>query len=156
PEFADIVYRSRVMGRLVQRARRVAIHNVPVLIEGESGTGKEMLARAIHRASLRKERPFVSVNCGAIPGELIEAELFGHEKGAFTGAAQAKKGYFESADGGTLFLDEVGELPGPAQVKLLRVLQEREVVHLGATKPLKVDARIVAATNRTLTDEISA
>jgi transcriptional regulator with PAS, ATPase and Fis domain len=156
PEFADIIHRSRVMARLVQRARRVAIRNVPVLIEGESGTGKEMLARAIHRASSRRENPFVAVNCGAIPGDLLEAELFGHEKGAFTGAMQARKGYFEAAEGGTLFLDELGELPGPAQVKLLRVLQEGEVVHLGATKPVKVDVRIVAATNRTLTEEISA
>jgi transcriptional regulator with PAS, ATPase and Fis domain len=156
PEFADVAYRSRVMTRVVQRAQRVAIRNVPVVIEGESGTGKEMLARAIHRASPRKEKPFVAVNCGAIPGELIESELFGHEKGAFTGATQAKKGYFESADGGTLFLDELGDLPGPAQVKLLRVLQEDEVVRLGATKPLKLDVRIIAATNRTLTDEISA
>jgi transcriptional regulator with PAS, ATPase and Fis domain len=156
PEFADIVYRSRVMARLVQRARQVAMRNVPVLIEGESGTGKELLARAVHCSSPRKEKPFVAVNCGAIPGELIESELFGYEKGAFSGAAQARKGYFESADGGTLFLDELGELPGPAQVKLLRVLQEGEVVHLGSTKPLKVDVRIIAATNRTLTDEISA
>jgi DNA-binding NtrC family response regulator len=156
PEFADIIHRSRVMARLIQRARRVAIRNVPVLIEGESGTGKEMLARAIHRASPRRERPFIAVNCGAIPGELIESELFGHEKGAFTDAKQPRKGYFEAADGGTLFLDELGDLPGPAQVKLLRVAQEGEVVRLGATKPLKVDVRIVAATNRTLTAEISA
>jgi transcriptional regulator with PAS, ATPase and Fis domain len=156
PEFADLVHRSRVMSRLIQRARHVAARNIPVVIEGESGTGKEMLARAIHRASPRRDRPFVAVNCGAIPPELIESELFGHEKGAFTGATQAKKGYFESADTGTLFLDELGELPKPAQVKLLRVLQEGEVVHLGATKPLKVDVRIIAATNRTLTDEISA
>jgi DNA-binding NtrC family response regulator len=156
PEFADIVHRSRVMVRLVQRARRVAVRNVPVLVEGESGTGKELLARAIHRASTRREKPFIAVNCGAIPGELVESELFGHEKGAFTGAAQPRKGYFEAADGGTLFLDELGELPAPAQVKLLRVLQEGEVVRLGATKPAKVDVRIVAATNRTLTEEISA
>ncbi len=156
PEFADIIHRSRVMARLVQRARRVAIRNVPVLIEGESGTGKEMLARAIHRASMRRERPFVPVNCGAIPDDLVESELFGHEKGAFTGANQARKGYFEAADGGTLFLDELGELPGPAQVKLLRVLQEGEVVRLGSTKAAKVDVRIVAATNRTLSEEIAA
>jgi transcriptional regulator with PAS, ATPase and Fis domain len=156
PEFADIIHRSRVMARLIQRARRVAVRTVPVLIEGESGTGKEMLARAIHRASPRREGPFVAVNCGAIPGELLESELFGHEKGAFTGANQAHKGYFEAADAGTLFLDELGELPGPAQVKLLRVLQEGEVVRLGSTKPAKVDVRIVAATNRTLTEEITA
>ena len=156
PEFADIVHRSRVMGRLIHRARRVAVRNVPVLIEGESGTGKEMLARAIHQASPRRNKPFLPVNCGAIPGELIESELFGHEKGAFTGAVQLRRGYFEAADGGTLFLDEIGELPGIAQVKLLRALQEGEVVRVGATKPLEVDVRIVAATNRTLTEEMGA
>jgi DNA-binding NtrC family response regulator len=156
PEFADILHRSRVMVRLIQRARRVAIRNVPVLLEGESGTGKEMLARAIHRASPRRERPFIAVNCGAIPTQLVESELFGHEKGAFTDARQQHKGYFEAADGGTLFLDELGELPALAQVKLLRALQEGEVVRLGATRPLKVDVRILAATNRTLTEEIAA
>jgi transcriptional regulator with GAF, ATPase, and Fis domain len=126
-----------------------------VLIEGESGTGKEMLARAIHRASPRRQRAFVAVNCGAIPSELVESELFGHEKGSFTGAIQQKKGYFEVADGSTLFLDEIGELPAPAQVKLLRAIQEGEVVRVGATRPLKVDVRIIAATNRTLTEEIA-
>jgi transcriptional regulator with GAF, ATPase, and Fis domain len=155
PEFADIIHRSRVMVRLIHRARRVAVRNVPVLIEGESGTGKEMLARAIHRSSPRRDRSFVSVNCGAIPAELVESELFGHEKGAFTGAAEQRKGYFEAANGGTLFLDELGELPAQAQVKLLRVIQEGEVVRLGATRPITVDVRIVAATNRTLTQEIA-
>ena len=156
PEFADILHRSRVMARLIQRARRVAVRNVPVLIEGESGTGKEMLARAIHRASPRGSRTFIAVNCGAIPDQLIESELFGHEKGAFTDAKEARKGYFEAAEGGTLFLDELGELPGPVQVKLLRAIQECEVVRLGSTEPLKVDVRIIAATNRTLTEEIAA
>lgn len=156
PEFADIVHRSRVMARLIQVARRVAVRNVPVLLEGESGTGKEMLARAIHRASARRQRPFVAVNCGAIPEQLVESELFGHEKGAFTDAKQFRKGYFEAAEGGTLFLDEIGELPKSAQVKLLRVIQEGEIVRLGATKPFKIDVRTVAATNRTLTDEIAA
>lgn len=155
PEFVDIIHRSRVMVRLIQRARRVAVRNVPVLIEGESGTGKEMLARAIHRASPRRDRPFIPVNCGAIPGELVESELFGHQKGAFTDAKEQRKGYFEAANGGTLFLDELGELPPAAQVKLLRVIQEGEVVRLGATKPLSVDVRIIAATNRTLTQEIA-
>ncbi|MFN9909798.1 MAG: sigma-54 factor interaction domain-containing protein, partial [bacterium] len=126
-----------------------------VLIEGESGTGKEMLARAIHRSSPRRDRDFVAVNCGAIPPELVESQLFGHEKGAFTDAREARKGVFEAANGGTLFLDEVGELPAAAQVKLLRAVQEGEVVRVGATKPTKVDVRIVAATNRTLTDEIA-
>ncbi|HTG35011.1 MAG TPA: sigma 54-interacting transcriptional regulator [Thermoanaerobaculia bacterium] len=156
PEFSDVIHRSRVMSRLIQRARRVAVRNVPVLVEGESGTGKEMFARAIHRASPRRDRPFIAVNCGAIPAELVESELFGHEKGAFTDAKQPRKGYFEAADGGTLFLDELGELPGPAQVKLLRAIQEGEVVRLGSSKPLRVDVRIVAATNRTLTEEIAA
>lgn len=156
PEFKDIVYRSRGMSRLVDRGRRVASRNVPVLIEGESGTGKELFARAIHRASTRSAQPFVALNCGAIPEDLIESQLFGHEKGAFTGANQLRKGYFESADKGSLFLDEIGELPLPAQVKLLRALQEGEIVRLGSTKPVKVDVRIIAATNRTLTDEVSA
>ena len=156
PEFVDIIHKSRPMGRLIQRARRVAIRNVPVLIEGESGTGKELLARAIHRASPRRDRPFIAVNCGAIPAELVESELFGHEKGAFTGATQQRKGYFEAAEGGTLFLDELGELPSAAQVKLLRAIQESEVVRLGASKPTRIDVRIVAATNRTLTDEIAS
>jgi transcriptional regulator with PAS, ATPase and Fis domain len=156
PEFADIIHRSRVMARLVQRARRVAVRDVPVLIEGESGTGKEMLARAIHRASVRRGRDFIAVNCGAIPAALVESELFGHEKGAFTDAKEARRGHFESANHGTLFLDEIGELPAPAQVKLLRVIQEGEVVRVGSSKPIKVDVRIIAATNRTLTQEIAA
>jgi transcriptional regulator with PAS, ATPase and Fis domain len=156
PAFADILHRSRVMARVIDRAQRVGVRNVPVLIEGESGTGKELLARAIHQASTRADKPFIAVNCGAIPDELVEAELFGHEKGAFTGATQARKGYFESASGGTLFLDELGELPGPAQVKLLRVVQEGELVRVGTTKTTKVDVRVVAATNRTLTEEIAA
>ena len=156
PEFADIIHRSRVMARLVAKARRVAPRSVSVLIEGESGTGKELLARAIHKASPRRDQPFKAVNCGAIPAELVESELFGHEKGAFTGADRKKTGYFEAANGGTLLLDEVGELSPPAQVKLLRVLQEGEVIRVGATTPLKVDVRIIAATNRTLTEEIAA
>jgi DNA-binding NtrC family response regulator len=156
PEFADIVHRSPAMARVVQRARLVAPRRVPVLIEGESGTGKELLARAIHRSSPRREREFVAVNCGAIPAELVESQLFGHEKGAFTGAVQAREGYFEAANGGTLFLDEVGELPLSAQVKMLRAVQEGEVVRVGATYPRKVDVRIVAATNRTLATEVRA
>ena len=156
PEFADIVHRSPVMKRLVAMARLVAPRSVPVLIEGESGTGKELMARAIHRSSPRRDKPFVAVNCGAIPAELVESQLFGHEKGAFTGAHAAHVGYFEAASGGTLFLDEVGELPLAAQVKLLRVLQENEVVRVGSTKPLKLDLRIMAATNRNLMDEVRA
>jgi transcriptional regulator with PAS, ATPase and Fis domain len=156
PEFASIVHRSRVMSRLIERARRVAPRLVPVLIEGASGTGKELLARAIHRASPRRDRPFVAVNCGAIPAELVESELFGHEKGAFTGANASRKGLFEAANGGSLFLDEIGELPRAAQVKLLRVLQEGEVVRVGSTSQAKIDVRILAATNRSLNEEIAA
>jgi transcriptional regulator with PAS, ATPase and Fis domain len=156
PEFADIIHKSRVMNRLIELARRVAIRSVPVLIEGESGTGKELLARAIHRASPRRDKTFIAVNCGAIPSELVESELFGHKKGSFTGAASDRKGHFREADGGTLFLDELGELPGPMQVKLLRAIQEGEIVPLGESKPAKVDVRIVAATNRTLTEEIGS
>lgn len=155
PEFSDIVHRSRPMQRLIGMARKVAVRNVPVLIEGASGTGKELFARAIHRASPRREQSFVCINCGAIPAELIESELFGHEKGAFTGATGMRKGLFESADGGTLFLDEVGELPVAAQVKLLRVLQEGELLRVGSTRPVRIDVRVVAATNRTLTEEVS-
>jgi transcriptional regulator with PAS, ATPase and Fis domain len=143
------------MERLLRRARRVAFRNVPVLIEGESGTGKELLAKAIHRASPRKCKPFIAVNCGAIPPSLIESEFFGVEKGAATGVA-AREGYFEAADGGTLFLDELGELPLPDQVKLLRVLQESEITRVGARNPKRIDVRIVAATNRSIVAEVAA
>lgn len=156
PAFTAIVHRCAIMKRTVAMAYRLAQHHVPVLIQGESGTGKELFARAIHYASSRAGQAFVAVNCGAIPPELIDAELFGHEKGAFTGAGAAKAGYFESADGGTLFLDEIGELPLAMQVRLLRVLQEREVVRVGATKPKKINVRIIAATNRDLPTEIQA
>jgi transcriptional regulator with PAS, ATPase and Fis domain len=155
PEFASIVHRSPVMSRVIARARHAAPRSIPVLIEGESGTGKELLARAIHRASLRRDGPFVTVNCGAIAAELIESELFGHEKGAFTGAVTARKEYFEAAHGGTLFLDEVGELPKAAQVKLLRALQEGDVTRVGATTATVTDVRILAATNRSLLTEVS-
>lgn len=154
-EFADVIHRSTVMKRVVARARRVAPRSVPVLLEGETGTGKELMARAIHRASARKDKPFISVNCGAIPSELVEAELFGYEKGAFTGAVVAHPGYFESANKGTLFLDEIGELPLPAQVKLLRVIQEGEVRKLGGRQSIAVDVRIISATNRNLLNEVA-
>lgn len=155
PEFNDIVHRSPVMQQVIARARRVAPRSVPVLLEGESGTGKELLARAIHRASPRHAKPIIAVNCGAIPSELVESEFFGHRKGAFTGAVQDKKGYFEAAHGGTLFLDEIGELPLDAQVKILRVLQEKKVVPVGGTAEIEVDVRIIAATNRTLVTEVA-
>lgn len=155
-EFDAIVHRGPVMRRVILRARRVAPRSVPVLLEGETGTGKELMARAIHQASPRRERPFVAVNCGALPLDLVEAELFGHERGAFTGAHRARPGYFAAADSGTLFLDEIGELPAAAQVKLLRVLQEGTVVRVGADQPSAVDVRVIAATNRTLTDEVTA
>lgn len=155
PEFADIIHRSRAMQRAIAKARYVAPRSVSVLLEGESGTGKELFARAIHKASPRQQKPFVTVNCGAIPAELVESELFGYDKGAFTGASGARAGYFENADGGTLFLDEIGELPLAAQVKLLRALQEGEIQRLGGKQTKKVDVRIVAATNRDLLEEIA-
>jgi len=155
-EFSSIMHRAPVMKRVVARARRVAMRSVPVLIEGESGTGKELLARAIHAASPRGGKPFKAVNCGAIPSELVESELFGHVKGAFTGATQTKMGYFEAANGGTLFLDEIGELSPSAQVKILRALQEGEITRVGATRPVSLDVRIIAATNRILIDEVAA
>jgi transcriptional regulator with PAS, ATPase and Fis domain len=144
------------MTRLLARAQHVATRAVPVLIDGETGTGKELLARAIHRASPRRDHKFVALNCGALPSELVEATLFGHRKGAFTGALADRPGVFETAHRGTLFLDEIGELPLPAQVKLLRVLQEREVVRVGDTEAQKVDVRIVAATHRNLFAEVAA
>jgi transcriptional regulator with GAF, ATPase, and Fis domain len=152
--FGDIIYRGVEMARLISRAKKSAIRNLPVLIEGESGTGKELLAKAIANEGLRKGKPFRVVNCGAIPTELLESELFGHAKGSFSGAIQDRKGYFEEAHTGTLFLDEIGELPLAAQVKLLRVLQESEVTRVGTSEPRKVDVRVIAATNRDLVEEV--
>jgi transcriptional regulator with PAS, ATPase and Fis domain len=156
PEFDAIIHRCAAMQRQVLLARRLAQHAVPVLIMGESGTGKELFARAIHHAGPRRAQPLVAVNCGAIPAELVEAELFGHVKGAFTGATRDRQGCLAAAHGGTLFLDEIGELPLPAQVKLLRVLQERRVRPLGADTDQPLDLRVIAATNRHLPAEVAA
>ena len=141
------VFEDPSSAALLERVRMVGPTDANVLVIGETGTGKELIARHIHALSSRHAQPFMAVNCGAFSESLIESELFGHEKGAFTGAFTAKAGWFEAADGGTLFLDEIGDLPLNLQVKLLRVLQEREVVRLGARKPLPIDVRIVAATN---------
>jgi DNA-binding NtrC family response regulator len=148
--FADIVTRSAAMTTVLKTAEKAATSSIPVLIEGESGVGKELIARAIHGSSERAAKPFVAVNCGAIPDNLVESILFGHEKGAFTGATERHTGKFVEATGGTLFLDEVSELPPSAQVKLLRALQEGEVEAVGGRKPIKVDVRIISATNRNL------
>jgi transcriptional regulator with PAS, ATPase and Fis domain len=156
PGFSNIIHRSSTMQKLIEMAQRVAPRSTAVLIEGESGTGKELLASAIHRASPRRNKPLVIINCGAIPAELVESELFGHEKGAFTGANKPRTGHFEAADKGTLFLDEIGELPLAAQVKMLRALQEGEITSLGSRKSQKVDVRIIAATNRSLIKEVNA
>jgi len=147
---SGIITRSPAMEDLLRQARLVADSDAAVLITGESGTGKELLAQAIHRASRRGARPFVAVNCGAIPGELLESELFGHARGAFTGAVQAHKGLFQSADGGSLLLDEIGDMPLPLQVKLLRVLQQGEVRPVGSTQAIPVDVRVISATHRDL------
>ncbi|WJR77538.1 sigma-54 dependent transcriptional regulator [Bradyrhizobium sp. NP1] len=154
--FADIITRSEAMAGVLRTAQKAAGSSIPVLLEGESGVGKEMFARAIHGSGERKSKPFVAVNCGAIPDNLVESILFGHEKGAFTGATERHTGKFVEAHGGTLFLDEISELPLAAQVKLLRALQEGAVEAVGGRKPVKVDVRIVSATNRRLLDRVKA
>ena len=148
--FEEIVGNSEALQAVLSRVIKVAPTDSTVLITGETGTGKELIARAIHKQSHRSQRAFVSVNCAALPASLISSELFGHEKGAFTGAAQRRLGRFELADGGTIFLDEIGELPADTQVALLRVLQEREFERVGGTRPIRVDVRVIAATNRNL------
>jgi DNA-binding NtrC family response regulator len=152
--FKDIITKSPAMHVVLRMAEKAAASNIPVLVAGESGVGKELIARAIHGSGERRAKPFVAVNCGAMPENLVESILFGHEKGSFTGATERHVGKFVEASGGTLFLDEVGELPPAAQVKLLRAIQEGEVEPVGARKPLKVDVRIVSATNRDLIADV--
>jgi transcriptional regulator with GAF, ATPase, and Fis domain len=154
--FEEIVGTSAALQRVLSLVSKVAPTDASVLITGETGTGKELVARAIHRRSQRSSKPFVSVNCAAIPRDLIASELFGHEKGSFTGAVQRRVGRFELADGGTIFLDEVGELPKETQIALLRVLQEHEFERVGGTRSIQTNVRIVAATNRDLRAAIAA
>ena len=154
--FEEIVGSSKAIRQLLKQVEKVAPADSTVLILGETGTGKELIARAVHRRSKRANRAFVKVNCAAIPQSLIASELFGHEKGAFTGALQRRVGRFEAADGGTLFLDEVGELPMETQIALLRVLQEKEFERVGSNHPIPVDVRVIAATNRDLRAAVAA
>jgi formate hydrogenlyase transcriptional activator len=156
PWFEEIVGESPALRRVLESVEQVAPGDTTVLLTGETGSGKELIARAIHRRSPRSKGPLVTVHCAAIPNTLLASELFGHERGAFTGAADRRKGGFEKAHGGTLFLDEIGELPPDAQVMLLRVLQEREFERLGGGETVQVDARVVAATNRDLSAEVRA
>ncbi|MFN3480037.1 MAG: sigma-54-dependent transcriptional regulator, partial [Thermodesulfovibrionales bacterium] len=151
----EIITEDPEMKKIISLAGNIAGSDITVLITGESGTGKELLARYIHRASRRKEAPFIAVNCAAIPDNLLESELFGYEKGAFTGAVDRKAGKFELANGGTILLDEIGEMPLTLQAKLLRVLQEKEVDRIGGKKPIPIDVRIIATTNRDLKKECS-
>ena len=153
--FDNLIGNSAAMKVATDLARKAARASIPVLVDGESGVGKEVFARAIHEASDRSKGPFIAVNCGAIPANLVESILFGHEKGAFTGATEKRTGKFQEADGGTLFLDEVGELPLDVQVKLLRALQEKEVDPVGSKQSVKVDIRIISATNRNLAERIT-
>ncbi|MEJ7846487.1 MAG: sigma-54 dependent transcriptional regulator [Pyrinomonadaceae bacterium] len=153
--FTEIIGQSESLQKVFSIVQKVADTNAAVLIQGESGTGKELIARAIHFNSGRAAKPFLAVNCGALPESLLESELFGHTKGGFTGAIADKKGLFRSASGGTLFLDEIGEMPLPLQVKLLRALQEREVTPVGSTDAIKFDTRIIAATNKDLESEVA-
>ncbi len=154
--FAEIVGTSEPLRKVFEIVHKVAGTDATVLIQGESGTGKELIARSIHFNSDRSDDPFLAINCGALPESLLESELFGHTKGAFTGAVSDKKGHFRSASGGTLFLDEIGEMPLPLQVKLLRALQEHEVTPVGSSRPESFDARLLAATNKDLAAEVEA
>ncbi len=154
--FADMIADAAAMQQVVRLGERAAQSDIPILVTGESGVGKELVAQSIMAASKRAGGPFVAVNCGAIPENLVESTLFGHEKGSFTGATGKHMGKFQEADGGTLFLDEVGELPLDMQVKLLRALQEGEVDPVGSKRPVKVNTRIISATNRDLTERVAA
>lgn len=147
---SNIISRSTVMESLLQQAKQVAMSDFSLLIHSQSGTGKELLAKAIHLASNRKDKPFTAINCAAVPEQLLESELFGHSKGAFTGAQKDHQGLFQATDGGTLFLDEIGDMPASFQVKLLRVLQEKEVRPVGSTQSIKVDVRVISATHKNL------
>ncbi|MEP7038678.1 MAG: sigma-54 dependent transcriptional regulator, partial [Acidobacteriota bacterium] len=153
--FSEIIGNSEALQKVFRIVEKVADTNASVLTQGESGTGKELIARAIHFNSKRANKPFLAVNCGALPESLLESELFGHTKGAFTGASADKKGLFRSADGGTLLLDEIGEMPLALQVKLLRALQEQEVTPIGSSVAVKFDTRIIAATNKNLENEVT-
>lgn len=153
--FAEIIGKSASLQDVFRIVEKIADTNASVLIQGESGTGKELIAKSIHFNSRRAAKPFLAVNCGALPENLLESELFGHTKGSFTGAVADKKGLFRASDGGTLFLDEIGEMPLALQVKLLRALQEHEVLPVGASIPVKFDARIIAATNKNLETEVA-
>lgn len=155
PEFDKIIHQSQVVADQISLAKRIAAYDVPVLILGETGTGKELFAEAIHAASSRATQPFIAVNCGAFTAELASSELFGHKKGAFTGATADRKGHFLEASGGTLFLDEVGDLPLDTQVRLLRALQSHEITPLGQSKPVQINTRILAATHRDLAADVA-
>jgi DNA-binding NtrC family response regulator len=154
PEMPEFVGRSPAFMQLVESIRQVAPTQITVLITGESGSGKEMVARAIHQLSTRKTASMITVNCGAIPEGILESELFGHEKGAFTGASDARKGYFEMADGGSIFLDEIGEMPLSTQVKLLRILESQSFMRVGGSRSVQVDVRVLAATNKNLEEAV--
>lgn len=156
PEFGKIIHASPQVAEQIHLARRVAVFDVPVLILGETGTGKELFAEAIHAASPRSQHAFIAVNCGALSPELANSELFGHKRGAFTGASTERKGHFQTASGGTLFLDEVGDLPLDTQVRILRALQAQEITPLGQSSPVKVNVRVVAATHRDLISDVAA
>ena len=155
-QFGGVFGDSPRLIEALEIAEKAAPTDMPVLIDGESGTGKELMAKVIHANGSRSDRPYITVNCGAIPNELLESELFGHKKGAFTGASSNRSGKFEAANGGTMFLDEIGELPLNGQVKLLRVLQSNEIQRVGSDQMINVDARIVAATNKNLLDMCKA